>query len=1218
MKEIDFLDAVGRVDRKYIEECITYKPPRRMNVWIRRMSTLAACFLVIIGAVLIINHMNQPVIIDENGFYIEDGVLLRYTGSETDVTIPEEVETIADFTFLENTNRTKIEVVRLGASVQKVETNAFAGLENLVDIIIAANNLSFVEEDGLLMTSDKSILLQYKRQGETSFTIPESVRFVAAHAVQGTELEEIDFGNIEYIGYYAFTGNYKLKEIQLPDSVKYIGEGAFSDCTSAVDGTIPADAEVSDHAFWRVPFYNSMLAGQMCPGEEIRRGLITPSEAIRKSDLYSLTEQLTYVLASIRGDTDYEPSEAAKFGTAAAMDAPSVPEGMIVPKSVSIDDLTFKDYGWSNTGIYDLQINIPAGDYTIVIESYGYDPFDELYWKETRFRLVNLYYLKNEISSEDVAAEEFGWTVIPEKDEKTFTGFTLIHEDGTVIHHNCSYRPTEPYRFLFSPNGTRLAVEYKHPMGYYSFYILSLNGDMLDTAVNPSKETEYMHRYYGEYQGGTLCWVDDENLEGVNIYGKFRFNLQDFYETKVTQLDEDPSLTDPDNHNTVTVCVYTLYGDDIYLDIPETWRDRGSYYDLVRESQGLDPVRMALFGSLPKDRTMSGGEWTPEKLTKAAMEKDGLQGSPWIMSESKIFYGTTAHDVSYMVIKDEFPGEFPRDEYAIALAYQGVMVHDIEFKTYPEDGENAFENIILPILESIIIEPEGIAHVVDGKFSIIPSCFSKSISALPEAVEKARISSRLMGGSPVIYVFDDNLCFYLANLNGDMSIGTLYSCTLSLPNGYTYGRIVDAEGRGGSGEFCIYVSTKHNGDTVTLAYLFSGEGIPQPYEVRIEETNREEAPIHYTFTADEFSAWLCKTGDANAFPTVPYTIQISGFDTPVVFEMNGYANPASITAYDRTVAITENAQLYGNCTFDLFEADGAIIFSFGYYNIGHTYILTKDSTQTIAPGTDNSIHLYPDDAGNLRYQRINNRIADIIQTGGLSAATGYDDLLYCYGDASIVDGELVLQDVDEYYTISDKYDLDQEFENMYSRYHASIQEVFDSHKLYPGGAIYRPTVFEVLLTMSVADIRSTYGTLTLEYSEHGPGQPVYSMKYLPGVLLVFHNWNMDDPLSDNMIPAELILTENCSRDVRGITVGANIEDRTQTIHWSDLWYHVINGTANLQAEFSGYTATYTISGENLNLPAEDTAHEFDWDTWEAEYIQNPTGRIVEIRIKLNQ
>ena len=54
-----------------------------MNVWIKRMSTLAACFLVIIGTVLIINHLNQPVIIDENGFYIEDGV--RIANQKTDI-----------------------------------------------------------------------------------------------------------------------------------------------------------------------------------------------------------------------------------------------------------------------------------------------------------------------------------------------------------------------------------------------------------------------------------------------------------------------------------------------------------------------------------------------------------------------------------------------------------------------------------------------------------------------------------------------------------------------------------------------------------------------------------------------------------------------------------------------------------------------------------------------------------------------------------------------------------------------------------------------------------------------------------------------------------------------------------------------------------------------------------------------------------------------------
>ena len=201
MKELDFLDAVGRVDRRYIEECITYKPTKALHTWIKGISAAAACFLTVIGVLLVLSHSNQPVVVEKNGFHIEDGVLLRYTGTETDLTIPDEVITIADHAFLGNTAAKQIEVIRLGTNVQTIETNAFAGLENLVDIIIAANNLSFVEEDGLVMTNDGSILLHYEREGETVFTLPATVRFVAAHAVQGTALEQIYFGEtLEYIG----------------------------------------------------------------------------------------------------------------------------------------------------------------------------------------------------------------------------------------------------------------------------------------------------------------------------------------------------------------------------------------------------------------------------------------------------------------------------------------------------------------------------------------------------------------------------------------------------------------------------------------------------------------------------------------------------------------------------------------------------------------------------------------------------------------------------------------------------------------------------------------------------------------------------------------------------------------------------------------------------------------------------------------------------------
>ena len=127
MREIDFLDAVGRIDDKFIEECITYRPQNRASVWIKRVSAVAACFLIAVAAVFIVDYAKHPQIIDENGFYIEDGVLLRYTGAETEVILPDSVETVANFAFLENKNAKEIQVVHLGASVKSVEANAFAG-----------------------------------------------------------------------------------------------------------------------------------------------------------------------------------------------------------------------------------------------------------------------------------------------------------------------------------------------------------------------------------------------------------------------------------------------------------------------------------------------------------------------------------------------------------------------------------------------------------------------------------------------------------------------------------------------------------------------------------------------------------------------------------------------------------------------------------------------------------------------------------------------------------------------------------------------------------------------------------------------------------------------------------------------------------------------------------------------------------------------------------
>ncbi len=819
MREIDFLEAVGKVNPKYIDECITYQPPNRLNVMIKRIGAVAACFMVVIAAIFITTHMNRPVIINENGFYIEDGVLLRYTGSETDITIPEEVKTIADYSFLENTNREKIEIVRLGAGVRTVETNAFAGLDNLVDIIIAANNPSFITVDGLTMTSDGTILMHYDRTGETHFTLPDSVRFVAAHAVQMTELEEIDFGEtVEYIGYNAFASNTKLKAIHLPDSLEYICEGAFSDCRTAVDGTIPENVEFGGEAFDGVPFYLSMLAGRMSPLEERVRGLVTRTEEIVRSDQNKLEEQIRFTLAALRGENVTPINEATRRAYVIGQNAPALPDGMVIPTEFTMSDVTYLD----GTYIYDVDIHIPAGEYTLVLQTIPENLSKALYWEDVVYRVMGLFYLKN---PETVPPEEtvsaFGWTAVFERDDLYYGDVTFTHEDGRVVHNTLGYRSAVRPVITFSPDGTRAAVEYLHKYGYYCFYVVTLNGDTLMAELYPY--TEYLSNYYGTYVKDSLYWVDENNIEGRNEYGLFRFNI---YDSFVTQLENDPVV---------------------------------------------DPV------------------------------------------------------------PDMAP--FP----------------------------------------------------------------STKVDALPKSAEEARIKYSIIGGSPVVYVFDDDMKFYLAYLHANMSISSLSDCTLSLPEGYTEGRIISVEGAGGSGEFRVLVAAKTKGFHVILDYLFYSENYPKP----------EYVIIH---------------------------------------------NPLS-------------------------------------------------------------------------------------------------DMLY----------------------------------------------------------------------MSAAELEKNYGKLTFEYSEHGPGQPVYSLEYMDGVYLVFGDWNMDAPLEPDMIPDEMIVTNELDYTIHDLTVGKDISEFVHIIYSNHptASYSVMDGTVRVKFDVYGvYSVECIIRGENLDLPDEVTATTSDWEEWAERYLLNPAGEIIRVRVSL--
>lgn len=691
MRDIDFLDAVGKVDARHVEECVTYRP-HHAKKWISLCAAAAAVFAAVVGILAV---PRGPVIIEKDGFYIEDGVLLRYSGSETDVTIPDEVEVIADFAFLSNENSENIEVVRLGGLVQEVEGNAFAGLSSLNDLVVDEDSQAIVERDGVLMSADGSVLFRYERTEETEYSVPDTVKYIAAHAFQNCVLETIRFNSgLQTIGFNAFAGSGQLRAIDLPETVVYVDEGAFSGCVSAVDGYVPSGAVVKEGAFESVPFHLSLRAGQMSPLEMVKRGLITPSEAIPQSNLQSLMAQIEYLLA-VAGGRDHQPSDAAVFGYGGVSSLPATPEDMTVPETVSFEDLTFTDRGWGNTGIYDIQILLPAGDYTIVMEAYGYETYEALYWSDVRFRIANAYYLHTP-QVEEPAEDTHGWTAVMEQEDGLYTGITLVHENGEIIR--CQYigESNTPYVCHFSPDGTRCAIEYDR--GGPGFYVQALNHDKL--LWDFAEYNTYLSRYWGEYQAGSLTWIDNDNIEGINEFGRFRFNI---YEMEVTQLDDDPALYDPEA--VVTVYPASHSGWDFSMEIPACWQELGAYQDLNRRAQGLEDYRALIPYGAPLGILV---DETGGLTLDQAMEKG------WFLSVVEIFYGTNPNGYDYIVLREVFGAQegvsFDEKEGCYTVIFLDptkMAVFDFRVYVYRDDPDDYVTTVLQAVIDSVKMTPTG-------------------------------------------------------------------------------------------------------------------------------------------------------------------------------------------------------------------------------------------------------------------------------------------------------------------------------------------------------------------------------------------------------------------------------------------------------------------------------------------------------------------------------
>ena len=162
----------------------------------------------------------------ENGFYIKDGVLLEYAGSETSITIPSSVTSIGRSAFF---GRPGLTSITIPSSVTSIGYEAFFGCSGLTSITIPSSVTSIGDEAFRGCS------------GLTSITIPNNVTSIGDKAFRGcSSLTSVTIGNsVTSIGYEAFFGCSGLTSVSIPNSVTTIGGSAFSGCKGLTSITIP-------------------------------------------------------------------------------------------------------------------------------------------------------------------------------------------------------------------------------------------------------------------------------------------------------------------------------------------------------------------------------------------------------------------------------------------------------------------------------------------------------------------------------------------------------------------------------------------------------------------------------------------------------------------------------------------------------------------------------------------------------------------------------------------------------------------------------------------------------------------------------------------------------------------------------------------------------------------------------------------------------------------
>lgn len=151
----------------------------------------------------------------------------------------------------------KLKTVTIPNSVKKIGLGPFSGCRSLTAINIEPGNSDYVSIDGVVYNTAMTKIIQYPaNKSDTAFVIPNTVKIIEYGAFSNcNNLVSISIPNsVRSIGWWSFVGCGSLRYVEVPSSVTHIGQGAFSYCRKMEAIFIPNSVTtIEDRAFLTCP-----------------------------------------------------------------------------------------------------------------------------------------------------------------------------------------------------------------------------------------------------------------------------------------------------------------------------------------------------------------------------------------------------------------------------------------------------------------------------------------------------------------------------------------------------------------------------------------------------------------------------------------------------------------------------------------------------------------------------------------------------------------------------------------------------------------------------------------------------------------------------------------------------------------------------------------------------------------------------------------------------